>query len=188
MPAVTATWPRTLNQPVNHAHAAADRRGASRCAQKYRPAEVGYAEQTSAIARPTNSVIRPTATQPQMIMAGPPVFMPEAVQRQAAGQDRDDRERDGVVGERRHAAGEHLRVAELGEAFLVRENGHGGRVGGRLGDTGSCGGPGDVGRAGGVGNSDTGKIIGLIVRVHHAPCDSPAGGNPCERPSGSTEP
>lgn len=38
--------------------------------------EVGYAEQISAIARPTNSVIRPTPTQPQVMTAGPPVFMP----------------------------------------------------------------------------------------------------------------
>lgn len=76
MPAVTATWPRTLNQPVNHAQAAAVRGGARRWAQKYRPAEVGYAEQISAIASPTNRVIRPTATQPQVITAGPPVFMP----------------------------------------------------------------------------------------------------------------
>lgn len=76
MPAVTATWPSTLNQPVNQAQAAADLGGASRWAQKYRPADVGYAEQISAMDRPTNRVIRPTATQPQTITAGPPVFMP----------------------------------------------------------------------------------------------------------------
>lgn len=76
MPAVTATWPSTLNQPVNQAQAAADRGGASRWAQKYRPADVGYAEQISAMDRPTNRVISPTATQPQVITAGPPVFMP----------------------------------------------------------------------------------------------------------------
>ncbi len=62
---------------MNHAQAAAERGGASRWAQKYRPAEVGYAEQISAIDRPTSSVIRPTATQPQVITAGPPVVMPK---------------------------------------------------------------------------------------------------------------
>lgn len=73
---MTATWPSTLNQPANHAHAAAERGGASRWAQKYRPADVGYAEQISAMARPTNNVIRPTPTQPQVMRTGPPVFMP----------------------------------------------------------------------------------------------------------------
>lgn len=38
--------------------------------------EVGYAEQISAIASPTNSVISPTPTHPQVIRAGPPVFIP----------------------------------------------------------------------------------------------------------------
>ncbi len=61
---------------MNQAQAAAERAGARRWAQKYRPAEVGYAEQISAMERPTNRVIRPTATQPQTITAGPPVFIP----------------------------------------------------------------------------------------------------------------
>lgn len=37
---------------------------------------VGKLEQTSAIARPTNNVIRPTNGQPQTIITGPPVFIP----------------------------------------------------------------------------------------------------------------
>lgn len=40
--------------------------------------EVGYVEQISAMARPTTSVISPTPTQPQVMTAGPPVFMPNA--------------------------------------------------------------------------------------------------------------
>ena len=43
----------------------------------------------------------------------------EAEQRQAAGQDRDDRERDGEVGERPHPPAELLGVAELVELLRV---------------------------------------------------------------------
>ena len=37
---------------------------------------MGKLEHTSAMDRPTNSVMIPTIGQPQTMMAGPPVFMP----------------------------------------------------------------------------------------------------------------
>ncbi len=39
---------------------------------------MGKLEQTSAMARPTSNVIRPTNGQPQTMTAGPPVFIPKA--------------------------------------------------------------------------------------------------------------
>ena len=45
----------------------------------------------------------------------------EEVQGQASREDRDDREGDRVVRERRHTAGEDLGVPQLGQAFLVRQ-------------------------------------------------------------------
>src|SRR5436305_2881699 len=72
--AVTAISPRKLNQPTNHAHAGLSRR-ARAAAHQYRAPAVGYAEQTSAIARATRVTIPPTNSQPIVMDSGPPAFM-----------------------------------------------------------------------------------------------------------------
>ena len=57
--------------------------------------------------------------QPIEIAIGPPLFHAHVEEREAAGEDRDDRERDREVREPRPAAVELLLVAEFGEALLV---------------------------------------------------------------------
>ena len=58
--------------------------------------------------------------QPQLIATGPPLFQawPKVVKH--AGQDGDDGERDGEVGEPAPLAPQLLSVAELGQPLLVR--------------------------------------------------------------------
>jgi hypothetical protein len=62
---------------------------------------------------------KPTMSQPQVTATGAAVVERDEVRRQATGEDRDDRERDGEVREAAHLAVEHLRVAELVERVLV---------------------------------------------------------------------
>ncbi|KAK9761853.1 hypothetical protein K7432_012921, partial [Basidiobolus ranarum] len=46
-------------------------------AQKYKPPEVGYEEQISAILRPTIKVMKDTSGQPHIITTGPPFSKPD---------------------------------------------------------------------------------------------------------------
>src|SRR5438067_226289 len=74
MAAVTAIWPRKLNQPTNHAHCALLRL-ARAYAHQYRPPAVGYTEQISAMASATSVTRPPTSSQPSVMAAGPPLAM-----------------------------------------------------------------------------------------------------------------
>src|SRR6266568_1309999 len=95
MPAVTATWPRKLNHPVNQADE-----------EDHDPDEWPAPDDHRRAAR----------------------VHPEAVQRQAAGQDRDDRERHREVGEPRHPPAQFLGVAELVEGCFITAERRWGRL------------------------------------------------------------
>src|SRR5215813_12374070 len=74
------------------------------------------------MARPTNSVITPTNGHPQLMTTGPPTIisiLSGCLTLYGFGEDRDDRERDGEVGEPRHAPVQLLGVTHLMEALLV---------------------------------------------------------------------
>jgi hypothetical protein len=67
----------------------------------------------------------PTNSQPSVMAIGPAGGHGDAVRRDGAGQDGNDREGDREVREAGQSAVQFLLVAELGEAFFV---GAGGRV------------------------------------------------------------
>src|ERR1017187_850915 len=103
MPAVTATWPRKLNQPVNQDQAAPCREAR---------ADLGHRQ---ADEQGHDADDRP-APHDDGGSAGAHAV---AIQGETAGQDRDDRERDREVGESGHPSAQLLGIAKLVQGLLV---------------------------------------------------------------------
>ena len=113
MPAVTATWPEEV-EPAGEPGP-----GRRRWSGPAWPPSSTGRPRSGSWSRPrpwpgpTNRVMMPTNGQPQTMTHRAAGVHAEPVQGQAAGQDRDDRERDGEVREARHPPAQLLGVAEL---------------------------------------------------------------------------